>query len=428
MKISRYLTLWIWFATVSCLAGCGGGGASGGGGVGGATTSTKPVAVAGHAQNVIVGTLTTLDGSKSTCAAGNLITYQWSLSSRPAGSGAALQKNTATNPTLIPDLPGQYVVKLTVYDQTSASAVDTVEITASNAATNAVPVANAGAAQNVLVGTQVTLNGSGSSDADGDLLTYAWTIASKPNGSTAILSNPTQVTPTFTPDVAGAYALALTVNDGTATSAATGVTVTAYLTNAPPVADAGVTQNVLVGSTVTLDGSRSSDANGNMLTYRWSFSSLPAGSAATVAAPATVNASFKADLAGTYVLSLVVNDGLVDSAPATVIITASITNAVPVADAGPDQKVVVGASVTLDGSGSSDADGDTLTYRWRVSTQPAGSTVSLTSTSVGNPNFVANAVGSYVFTLIVNDGTVDSSAATVIITSIADKGSVSISW
>jgi hypothetical protein len=79
---------------------------------------------------------------------------------------------------------------------------------------NVAPLANAGTVQNVYEGTIVTLDGSGSSDANGDLLTYSWAITSKPLGSSATLSSATTVKPTFTADVAGAYVFNLVVNDG----------------------------------------------------------------------------------------------------------------------------------------------------------------------------------------------------------------------
>ena len=59
---------------------------------------------------------------------------------------------------------------------------------------------------------------------------------------------------------------------------------TALLTrlNAPPVANAGGDQYSLFGSTISLDGSRSADPNGNPLTFRWTLSSVPEGSAVTL--------------------------------------------------------------------------------------------------------------------------------------------------
>ncbi|MCH8069121.1 MAG: hypothetical protein IID16_07665 [Candidatus Marinimicrobia bacterium] len=97
---------------------------------------------------------------------------------------------------------------------------------------NNAPVANAGPDQNVTTGSLVTLDGSGSSDADGDLLTYNWSFTSKPQGSTAALSDCTVMNPTFTADVDGTYVISLIVNDGTFDSEPNMVTVTASLTTA----------------------------------------------------------------------------------------------------------------------------------------------------------------------------------------------------
>ena len=97
----------------------------------------------------------------------------------------------------------------------------------------------------------------------------------------------------------------------------------------------------------------------------------------------------------------------------------SSSNTSPVASAGPDQTVASAASVTLDGSGSSDADSDALTYAW---SQTSGTSVTLSSTTAAQPTFTAPtlAVGDadavLVFSLTVNDGTVNSSADTVTIT------------
>ncbi len=94
-------------------------------------------------------------------------------------------------------------------------------------------------------------------------------------------------------------------------------------------------------------------------------------------------------------------------------------NTAPVADAGPDQSVTTGATVTLDGSGSTDADSDTLTYSWTLTSVPSGSSAVLSDPAVVAPTFTADVLGTYVAQLIVNDGTVDSAADTVTITDVA---------
>ena len=97
--------------------------------------------------------------------------------------------------------------------------------------------------------------------------------------------------------------------------------------NTPPVSNAGVTQNVTTGSVVTLDGSASRDVNNQSLTYLWKMTSVPAGSLAALSSATSAKPTFTADLAGTYTVSLVVNDGKADSTMASVSIFSSVNNA-----------------------------------------------------------------------------------------------------
>lgn len=391
------------------LTGCGGGSGS-------PNPITLPISNAGNLKNVTAGTPVTLDGSASTAAISAHLTYHWTLASKPAGSQATLSDATSATPTLTTDLAGIYVVTLVVNDGTVDSTASTVTITAATG--NSAPVANAGSAQNVMTGTVVSLDGSGSSDANGDTLTYNWMLISKPAGSiasTTTMTGATTAAPTFTADVAGNYVATLVVNDGKVNSAAATVTITATVTNATPVANAGPAQNVVINSVVTLGGSASSDANGDPLSYSWVLTSKPAGSTATLAGSTTAAPTFTADSAGTYVATLVVNDGKVNSTAATVAITATVANAAPVANAGAAQNVPTGAVVTLSGNGSTDANGDALTYGWTLTSKPAGSTASLSGATTAYPTFTADLTGTYVATLIVNDGKTNSASANVLI-------------
>lgn len=257
-------------------------------------------------------------------------------------------------------------------------------------------------------GNPVVLDGTGSTDPDGTQLSYAWTLT-PPAGSNATLDGADTASPTFTPDVMGDYGVKLTVNDPETGIAKTTTTVSTY--NNPPVADAGPDQALLHLSTVVqLNGTASYDPDNDALTaYHWTLS-VPSGSNATLDDPSAANPSFTADVYGDYVATLVVTDAFgATSTPDSV--TVSFTNLPPVANAGPNLAGVVGHTVTLSGSGS-DPNGDALTYAWSLTTVPAGSATTLSGADSASPSFTPDVAGTYVAQLIVNDGQLDSPAAT----------------
>jgi len=362
--------------------------------------NAAPIADAGPDQTVALGAIVTLDGGRSSDADGDSLAFRWRFTSRPAGSTATLSDPTAIRPLFQVDRAGTYTVELVVNDGTTDSAPDTVQISTQNSR----PVANAGPDQTVPVGTTVTLDGSRSSDVDGDTLTFRWAFTTRPAGSTATLSDPTAMRPSFIVDHAGTYVVELVVNDGHVDSAADAVQVSTQ--NSPPVANAGPDQTAFVGTTVTLDGSGSTDVDGDALTFRWALTTRPTGSTAVLSDPAAIRPTFLVDRPGAYTAQLIVNDGTVDSAPATVHISTGDLR--PVGNAGPDQSVTLGSTVTLDGSGSSDPDGDALTFRWALIQRPAGSQAALANPGTVAPTFIADVAGRYVAQLIVNDGTFDS--------------------
>lgn len=96
--------------------------------------------------------------------------------------------------------------------------------------------------------------------------------------------------------------------------------------NVPPVARVAATQAVLVGSIVTLDGSSSSDANNDAITYFWSILQTPNGGTTTLTSTTSVKTTFIPERAGIYVITLVASDGKSTSALATTTVTASNTN------------------------------------------------------------------------------------------------------
>ena len=287
------------------------------------TQNSPPVANAGPDQTKKVTEMVTLDGSKSSDVDGNLLKFSWSFVSVPEGSTATLSDATKVMPTFVVDKPGTYVIQLIVNDGTVDSAPDTVIINTENSP----PVAEAGPNQSVHVGDVVSLDGSGSSDLDGDLLTYSWSVVSKPPTSGTVLSGPASQHPSLTVDRAGVYVIQLIVNDGKVNSEPDTVTVTTF--NTPPVADAGQDRNAFVGQTVVLDGSGSYDIDGDPITYGWSFTSIPTGSAVTLSEQTTVNPAFTPDTAGLHVVQLIVNDGKVDSQPDTASVSVTVAECQP---------------------------------------------------------------------------------------------------
>jgi hypothetical protein len=399
--------------TVACLvftalAACGGGGSDN---TEAAIQPSSITAVAGVNQNVLLGSLVTLDGSASAVPGFTSLTYTWRFVSVPVGSNVALSDSTSVKPTFTPDVAGLYSVGLVVKSGSLVSTEASVQIKA--AAANAAPVASAGATQNSVAGSTITLDGSGSSDANGDLLSFEWALAVKPAGSSAGLDDRASVKPSFVADLPGVYEATLIVNDGKVSSDPARVTVNVAMANVAPVADAGTAQSVVAGTVITLDATKSSDANNDQLTYMWALNSRPAGSTASLSDATSAKPTFTADLPGVYVASLVVSDPTVASAPATVAITAVAANAAPIANAGPNQNVFAGNGVTLDGSASSDANNDQLTYRWSLTSRPTGSIAALVDPTSPKPTFLPDAVGTYVATLIVSDGKLESTPARV---------------
>ena len=422
MNLFKFLSA-IFLATQ--LIACGGGGGAALGVLAGAfnTSSSEnypPIANAGITQNVSLGfvgglssKVVTLDGTGSSDPNNEVLTFAWTLLTRPTGSAAVLSGATGPKSTFIADKEGTYIAQLIVKDSGNLVSISP-PVTIFASTSNSVPVANAGAKQFVVFGSNstVTLDGTYSTDADNNQLTYEWTVLKKPSISAATLAgdNKKKARPTFVADVAGDYEFMLVVNDGIDSSLPSTVVVTASVGNRPPEAKPGDAKYVAKNTVVSLDGTNSPDPDFDMLTYKWNWMSFPAGTTAPTlvsamyADPSTSpKPTFTPTAVGTYVLTLTVYDtkGLFSTASITV--TVSDVNNAPVAVAGADQNVLVSTLVRLDGTGSTDADKlETLTYKWFLN-KPTGSSAVLSSDTASQPTFTADIAGVYVASLVVTD-------------------------
>ena len=278
-----------------------------------------PVADAGPDRNVIAGETVTLDGSASYDPSGETITFLWTFKETPAASavtGESLSDAAGAKPAFTTDVEGTYVLELTV-DNGKKQDSDTVSIIAG--IPNVAPNADAGPDRSVFTGTPVYLDGSASYDPDEwpEPLKFNWSFNKVPLQSVLAdndIIDIDRANASFIPDADGAYVLELTVSDGDLSST-DDVVITATAPNVPPNADAGEDFSVTLGGTVTLDGSASHDPDGGPepLTYTWGFVAAPDGSGITdadLSYAGTVSPSFVPDRAGTYVLELMVGDGL----------------------------------------------------------------------------------------------------------------------
>ncbi|PKI12630.1 PKD domain-containing protein [Colwellia sp. 12G3] len=357
-----------------------------------------PIANAGADISGQLGQLAHLDGSGSRDADGDTLTPRWSISSKPKNSAVTLADTHTFHPSLTPDVAGHYVVQLIIYDGQYLSTVDSVTISTKNLA----PTANAGAPMLVVTGQKINLDGTQSTDPEGAMLSYHWSLVSAPSGSAATLSAKDIVAPEFTPDELGNYVFQLIVNDGERSSAPATVIISDQ--DLPPMANAGEDQSSATSVLVTLDGSTSSDPELQPLSYDWSMLSSPSGSATVVNDSRQAIASLMPDRAGDYVVQLTVTDPTGQKSSDVVVIRDGASNTLPVADAGPDRQVDLNANLVLDGSGSSDADNDALNYSWAILSRPVGSLAQLNKDKTRNPDFTPDVQGDFVIQLFVSDG------------------------
>jgi hypothetical protein len=348
-----------------------------------------PVADAGPNQAVDEGKKVVLDGSNSTDPEGGELLYLWS---QVAGPSVTLSNTQAAKPTFTaPDVgPGgaSLTFRLTVSDNEGLKDTDTTVVNVIGE--NDPPKADAGPYQTVDEENMVTLDGSNSTDPEGERLFYRWKQVAGPS---VTLSDPTADQPKFNaPNVApsgAALTFELTVTDSLGLKDTDDITVNVTGDNDPPTANAGTDQAVDEDSSnvIVLDGSKSSDPDDGIESYRWK---QVVGPAVTLSDPKADRPTFATPNITPVGISLtfeltVADVGGLQSADTT-IVNVTGDNDPPTADAGADQTAREQSEVTLDGSNSFDPDDGIASYRWK---QVAGRAVTFSDPTSDRPTFEA---------------------------------------
>jgi hypothetical protein len=363
-------------------------------------SNDPPVAVPSATPvSALEGDTVTLDGSSSSDPNNDSLTYLWE---QTGGTPVLNWTTSGSNATVTAPAVGAGSItldfQLTVSD---GQLSDTKPISVTVSHVNHTPVADAGLDQMVPELSSACLDGSGSYDPDGDTdsLTYAWVQVPAVGEPIVALDNPSSSQPCFdTPNVGpGGVDLhfQVTVTDPHTASSSDTIVVHVSYTNQPPTAQAGDNQDANEGTAVHLDGSNSSDPDGNDLTFSWEQIGGPTVlnlAGANTASPTFTAPDVTCSGPHVVVMRLTVNDGYGASDYADVNIDVANVNHNPTANAGMNQQKQEGDLVSLNGTGD-DQDNEeipTLTFHWM---QTSGPLVTLRP-SDGNPvSFTAPTIG-----------------------------------
>jgi len=305
--------------------------------------NTPPVAAMKGPNKSCTGQTVTFNASASKDDSPANLSYYWNFGDGTTGEGA--------NVTHTYQQGGKYNVTLTVDDNSGTTcATDTISQVIH---VNAPPMADAGEdivmnLQSPSASYQVSLDGSRSSDPDGDALSYYWDLG---DGSKAEGKRVEHVY-----DKGGNYTAKLLVNDNSGTPCSTDADTVNIELNKGPVAEAGAPQAACVGQELVFDGSQSFVDPGIPANFTWDFGDGSTGTGKVV------KHRYKAG--GDYRVMLTVDDGRGTPVSQSMDSVSVTLNTPPRAQLAQVGIACAGDKLSFDASGSSDADGDRLTYTW----------------------------------------------------------------
>jgi len=247
-----------------------------------------------------VGVTVTFNGTGSSDSDGWVASYAWDYGDGSTGTGSITTHSYAA--------PGVYSVQLTVTDNDGATATRTQQITVSASANNPPTASFTWSPSAPQAGFTVTFNGTGSSDSDGWVASYAWDYGDGSTGTGSIA--------THSYAAPGVYSVQLTVtdNNGATATRTQQITVSASANN-PPIAAFTTSPNPTQPNVwMSFNAAGSYDIDGSIVQYAWSFGDGSTGSGSL--------AYHRYASAGSYTARLTVtdDDGATNSDELTVVI------------------------------------------------------------------------------------------------------------
>ncbi len=281
------------------------------------------------------GTNVTFDASGSSDVDGTIVGYTWDFGDGTTGSGV----------TAVYAYPvsGSYTVTLTVLDNDGLSSSTSHVIVVNARPTAAFAIFPAAP----FVGDAIVFDGSSSRDPEGSLSAFVWDF-----GDTTPTATGVNVTHAYAQP--GTYVVVLQVTDSVGWTDARSMNVVVRQNQPPAAVFAMTLGRVNPGDSVTFDASGSTDSDGSIVSYSWSF-----GDGATAQGVSQVHA-YAAP--GTYTVALTVTDDRGASGTAS---SAVQVNAPPVASfAATPTLAYPGVYVSFNASTSADSDSAIVSYHW----------------------------------------------------------------
>lgn len=373
-----------------------------------------PHANAGADQAITLPVDSLILSGQGSDADGTIIKYLWTKISGPSN---IIIKNSSAASTIVSSLvQGVYQFELKVTDNSGGTAADTMQVTVKTAViVNIPPVANAGLDQSITLPTNFTTLAGKATDVDGTIGSYLWSQISGP--AMAVMSGKSSASNNISVLVMGVYQFEFKVSDNNGGLGRDTIAITvnaAPKSNKGPKASAGSSKKlILPTNSATLSGV-ATDEDGSVLSYKWTKISGP--TSGNISDPNFAVTIVTGLVEGIYQYELKVTDSNGATGTDTTSVTVSAAAGIaPLANAGPDQTIILPInSVILSGS-ASDSDGTITNYSWKQVAGPTDANIVNSDSAVTIVNKLVPGNYQFEFSVTDNSGMVGKDTVDIVV-------------